>query len=269
MRRRITFLALVASCCLVGSSAYASLDYDQNVTSNAIWGTGNSNGGYTTFRDENTGIELGLRAKVRFPVPNDQMGVGLLSQGNGTYGSFDAGAFNANSSASWNIDWSINSNYNGNGGNLNNNYTYTLQLDTDPSAGTSFVNAYTLNDPIKGDGGALDILGLSFAGHTFGTNTTGPGSGTIGVLGNYSTLLGSNNLVQNSFNPRSASGGIFDPTVDGVYTVRLTAYNNGSEVGTSEIQVIVGNGVVPEPASLLTWGGIISCVGLIRRRRVG
>jgi hypothetical protein len=248
---------------LMATVANASVQYDQNVTNNAIWGSGNSNGGYTTFRDETTGIELGLRAKVRFPTPSDNA-AGIKSQGNGTYGSFDAGTFSGGN-ASWNIDWSINSNYNSSGGNLNA-YTYTLQLDIDPSAGTNFVNAYILNDPINGDGGSFDIIGLGLAGHTFGTNATGAGGGTVGTVGNYNSLLGSNNLVQNSLRP---SGSGLDPNADGLYTIRLTAYNNGNAVGTSEILVQVGNAVVPEAASLLTWGGIISCVGLVRRRRIG
>ena len=91
------------------------------------------------------------------------------------------------------------------------------------------------------------------------------------TVADYGTLICSSNLAQNSLNWDFYDlSDIFDPTVDGRYTVRLTAYDNsGALAAQSEIHVMVGNGVVPEPASLLTWGGIISCVSLIRRLRIG
>jgi hypothetical protein len=44
-------------------SASAVIAYDQNVTNNAIFGTGNGNGSYTVDTDNN--VELGLRGKLR------------------------------------------------------------------------------------------------------------------------------------------------------------------------------------------------------------
>src|SRR5690606_302263 len=160
--------------------------------------------------------------------------------------------------SSWNIDWSINSNYNGNGGSLNA-YTYTLELDIDPTSGTNFVSPYlaTGGDPVNG---------VFLADHSFGNNSTAAGAGVEPTF-IFNSTRSSYNLVQNSLNVSTWSGS-FDPTVDGLYTMRLTAYNNGIAVGTSEILVQVGNAVIPEPASLLAWGGIICCVGLVRRRRL-
>lgn len=253
MRRVWFVLAAVAGLSLCADGAKAAVEFDQNITGNMIFGSGNSNGGFTTFRDAATGIELGLRAKVRYPSASDNA-AGIRSHGNGTYGSFDTGAFSGNN-ASWNIDWSINSNYNGSGGNLNT-YTYSLQLDIDPGIGTNFVNAYA-NDPIR-----------TWADHSFGNNSTPAGGGSEPFFISNSTR-NNNNLVQNSLNVRTWGGSSFNPTVDGLYTIRLSAYDNGQHVGTSEILVQVGNAVIPEPASLLAWGGIICCVGLVRRRHLG
>ena len=264
MRRRITFLTLVASCCLVGSSAIASVQYDATVTKEAIWGLGNSNRGFTVVQDQDNGIELGLRAKLRYPSPDDSV-AGIMSQGNGTYGNFPAGGFGSGGNfASWNIDWSINSNYNGSGANLDA-YTYTLQIDQDPGWNATFTNAYFASDPING---------LGWADHSFGDNTTDQSAGAEAPLldsTTYGNLVTTSNLVQNSFNFQFFDlTNWFDPTVDGRYTVQLTAFDQaGTQLAQNTIHVQVGNGVVPEPASLLTWGGIISCVGLVRRRRVG
>ena len=86
MRHRLLILT-IASVCLSANSVFAAIEFDQNVTNNAIWGSGNSNGGFTTDRNATLGIELGLRAKTRYPVPSDSP-AGIMSQGNGTYGNF-------------------------------------------------------------------------------------------------------------------------------------------------------------------------------------
>ena len=48
--------------------AHAVVSFDQNVSSNVIFGSGNANGGFTV--DRRNGVELGLRSKVRFNALN-------------------------------------------------------------------------------------------------------------------------------------------------------------------------------------------------------
>ena len=56
--------------------ALADVEFDQNITPDVIFGSGNANGFFTT--DRRNGIEIGIRAKIPF--------VGLInSHGDGTY----------------------------------------------------------------------------------------------------------------------------------------------------------------------------------------
>ena len=50
------------------TNAWAVEEFDQDITPNAIFGSGNFNGNFTT--DRQNGIELGLRAKLRFNEDN-------------------------------------------------------------------------------------------------------------------------------------------------------------------------------------------------------
>ena len=54
-----TTLAVALCLLALSSSAQAALQYDQNVTNNVIFGSGNANGSFTT--DRASGVELGLR----------------------------------------------------------------------------------------------------------------------------------------------------------------------------------------------------------------
>src|SRR3546814_4080660 len=85
--------------------------FDQNVTKEVIFGSGNANGSFTV--DRQNGIELGLRAKLRFDETNQPQNT-FNSNGDGTY-SFPAGTpptgfgFDPNSPTTpvWNFEWSI------------------------------------------------------------------------------------------------------------------------------------------------------------------
>ena len=79
--------AAVWSVCSLSAAAYAVVSFDQNVTSNAIFGSGNANGGFTV--DRSNGVELGLRCKVRFNASNAPENT-FNSNDDGTY-SFAAG----------------------------------------------------------------------------------------------------------------------------------------------------------------------------------
>ena len=254
----------VCGVCCSANFALAAIQYDQSVTTNAIWGSGNSNGGFTTDRNSSVGIELGLRAHVRYPVPNDSIPNGIKSNGDGTYGSFEAVAYSANR-ASWNMDWSINSNYNGAGANLGT-FTYILELDYDPGVGTIYQSAYGAADPINGL-----VNGVGWADHSFGNNSTLQSAGVEAPFldtTTYAALIAGNNLVQNSINLDFFDTiPVFDPTADGIYSFRLSAYRGGDLLAQSSIDVIVGDGVVPEPATILVWTGIATCAGLAYLRK--
>src|ERR1700754_379643 len=139
----------------------AAVVHDTNVTNNVITGSGITNGGFTV--DQANGVEVGLRARTRFPVPlND-----FPNNGAGTFGDFPAGGFGPgflNQTASWAIDFSINSDYLGTSGIKLNGYTYVLEFDTDPSAAV----LYSFQ---------ADPINVPYADHDLGDNSTGQGAG--------------------------------------------------------------------------------------------
>ena len=229
---------LVSIVVLFGPVAIAKADilYDQNVTGGVNYGVGNLNGGFTVFQDAGQGLELGLRAHTRYPSANDTA-AGIMSHGNGTYGNFVAQGFFSNGlpggpRGSWNFDFSINSNFNGAGGNLSN-LTYQLKIDFDPSGAVNFL---TLN-PIT----------------SIGDNAP----------------LGSSTLAQNSENLAFFAGPQpFNPNVSGIYDVVLQAFQGNTLVGQTSVQVLVGNVVNPEPASIALWS-VLGLGGALYRWRRG
>lgn len=251
---RFLVCALVAGAIVPAAhgTANAILLFDQNVTNNAIFGSGNANGAFTVHR--NNGIELGLRAKVRFPQPQNVFN----SNGDGTY-SHAAG--NDDGRPLWAFEWSINSNYDGSSGYEIGDLTYEIGMDFDPTAGTSF---FAFDHVTPGAQPWWD--------HSFGDNWTGQGAGTEATgVPSYTSLLFGSNLVQNSwrmdFFDSPVSPFSFDPNSDGTYSFYLRAFEEvgGGEfqpilVAETQIQVIVGDGVpeVPEPSSLAILG-----VGLV------
>jgi hypothetical protein len=237
------FAVMLAAAAL----ATAAVEYDQNVTNNVIYGSGNTNGSWTTSRED--GVELGLRAHVRFPVPANVFN----SNGDGTY-NHAAGNFSNN--ALWNFDWSINTNTTGTTGLELGELFYELRMDFDPSAGVSFQT--------------FDPINLPFADHSFGNNGTAQGAGVEAVdIITYAGLVSSSNLAQNSwrldfFETTPLPPWAFDPDADGTYTFELAAFRFGSTIPVAavSIDVIVGAGAeVPEASAILAWGGLALCGG--------
>lgn len=249
--------AAAVGAVLLPAQSYALL-YDQNVTNNAIFGSGNANGSFTV--DRANGIELGLRGKLR----HNASGVAentFNSNGDGTY-SFAAGVAPTQSSptAVWSFEWSINSNYDGTSGWNLNGLTYALRIDSNPTQATTFSSFDPINDagPL---GGGWD--------HSIGTNATAQGAGTEAISGvTYAALIADNNLAQNSWKAHWFLGAGFDPTVDGTYDFELSAYIGSREAAKTRIQVIVGAGgaAVPDGGATLALVGL-GLAGLIGLRR--
>ena len=237
-----SFVMTAVGMLLLARPALASITYDANVTPDVIFGSGNANGSFTV--DQNNGIELGLRAKLRHNasgLPENTFN----SNGDGTY-SFDAGVAPTQSfpTAVWSFEWSINSDFDGNGLSLKNDtFFYELSIDTDPGIGTSFI--------------AFDPINIGFADHAIGNNSTGNGAGSVAAdATEYAALIANNNVAQNSWKPHWVNPG-FNPTVAGTYDFVLSAVDDSGTRASTSIQVIVG--AVPEPAALFTWAGLALC----------
>ncbi len=257
---------LVLALALAGAGfapASQALMFDQDVTPDVIFGSGNANGSFTV--DRNAGVELGLRGKLRHNAAGAPENT-FNSNGDGTY-SFAAGVAPTQSAptAVWSFEWSINTDFDGASGLTLDSLSYALGLDTDPSLGTSFLSF----DPING--GNPGAGGLVIWDHALGDNTTGNGGGTTATADEaaYAAGLAANNVAQNSWKAHWFFGPTFDPTLDATYDLYLSALDgNGGEVARTEIQVIVGAGGsrdVPEPASLGLAG--LALLGAARGRR--
>ena len=256
-----TFVAALGVALMVCSVSKADLAFDQNITPDVIFGSGNANGFWTV--GQNNGIELGLRAKLRFNSSNMPENT-FNSNGDGTY-TFEAGqppsgfGFQPNSpsTAVWNFEWSINTNYQGNNPGFElDDLTYVLDIDFDPSAGVHYLSF----DPIN-------IPSPDFGDHAMGDNATGNGGGTVAASrAEYELLLATKNVAQNSWNMEffddAGSGFPFDANSVGEYTFRLTAYAGATMLSQTQMTV----NVVPEPGTmgLLAATGV---VGLVWRRR--
>jgi len=240
------------------STAANALLFDQNVTPDVIFGSGNANGAFTV--DRSNGVELGLRAKLRFNESNNPENT-FNSKGNGTY-VFNSGTpptgfgFQPNSPTTpiWNFEWSINSDFDDSTGVNLDDLTYLLQIDFDSGPGTNFLE--------------FDPINLAFADHAVGDNSTGNGDGTVASDDTeYASLIGSNNVAQNSWNMEFFNDppfDIFDPNDIGTYEFVLTAFDS---LGTQIAQTNITVQTVPEPGALAVFGLGLAGLGVLRRRR--
>lgn len=208
------------------------------ITPDIIWGSGNTNRGFevNTFGS----LELGIRAKQRLPTPNDQIGVGIVRDSNGTY-LFDINDVNLPSNRSiWNFDWSINSDIE-DGSDALNTYTYLISVDYDPSSAFD-MRSY---DPFSVDG----------TGFYLGTNSSGNG-GTTFLTGDLSQA----NVAQNSVN----MGFLTDaPLRAGDFRVSLSAFSGNDLIGSTTIDIKV----VSAPATALILASAFGGLVMMRRQK--
>ena len=199
MKKKLSlgFLTGLFMLCLSGVTQ-ATILYDQNVTPDVIFGSGNANGYFAVDTENN--IEVGLRAKLR------KQGV-YNSDGLGTY-SFDAGPYTYTGFqdiAMWNYEFSINVNLNGLTTDTLDDYDVYLLIDTDASLSINWV---TLNPFAVWDDNAL------------GYNTTSNGGGDDSATAN--TNYGDYYVAQNSQNLTWTLGSsLFDYNVSGTYDFAL------------------------------------------------
>lgn len=224
---RIAALIGLASC--VGSAA--ALEFDQDVTPEVIFGSGNANGFFTT--DRQNGIELGIRGKLRFDENGQPAGV-YNSNGDGSY-TFRASAAPGRDqgTADWNFDWSINSDFDNSSSLDLADLTYEFGLDGDPGPGTDFLTFDPITYP--GAGPAPD--------HAIGDNATPNGGGTVATdPANYDVLINSNSVAQNSWRYAFFPNGPlanFNAKLEGTYDIYLAAFDNGVEVARTTVQIIM------------------------------
>ena len=161
--------------------AAAGVEFDQNVTPEVIFGSGNTNGSFTT--DRRNGIEIGLRAKIPF--------VGVVnSNGDGTYSYTLAETAADGLPRHWNFDWTVNTDISGTTGKKLDDFTYIMGMDTDPGLGVDFLQF----DPIT------QVASPPYFDHSIGDNSTANGAGVEATdAASYASLVSSNNVAQNSW----------------------------------------------------------------------
>tara|TARA_R110001592_G_scaffold145442_5_gene369059 strand:- start:329 stop:1135 length:807 start_codon:yes stop_codon:yes gene_type:complete len=261
--------AAFAATLFLAGNASAVITYDQQVTpangvpGQMIFGDGNGNGSFTI--DQNNGIELGLRGKLRHNALGQPENT-FNSNGDGTY-SFQniVGPGQSSPTAEWSFEWAINTDFDGSSGFNLNQLDYVLGIDYNPGVGETHLTF----DPINGNN---PNTGTVFWDHSIGDNTTGGGLGVEATsAGQYGTLIADNNVAQQSWKPHWFIGALgFDPTVNGTYNIFLTAYEKGTTnvLAHSEIDIIVGSGApVPEPATMTLLGLGLAGLGLRSRKR--
>ncbi|MEM7054336.1 MAG: DUF11 domain-containing protein [Pseudomonadota bacterium] len=211
----------------------SSTVFDGNVTPDAIFGFGNANGGFTI--DRQNGVEVGLRAKLRFDdngLPDNIFN----SNGDGTYTYIATVApGRPDNTGPWGFEWSINTNYDGSTIFNLDDLTYELGLDADPGPGTDFLTFDPLALPSP--------FGNPFWDHAIGDNSTANGDGDEATdEPSYQTLIAFNNVAQNSwryaFFPVTPLDG-YNAKLEGEYTIYLEARNGIQVLARSEITVIV------------------------------
>ncbi|MCP5262754.1 MAG: PEP-CTERM sorting domain-containing protein [Rhodoferax sp.] len=221
------------------------------VAPNMIFGSGNGNGGFTGVVAND--IELGLRAKQRYPAANV-----FNYDGDQTY-TFDTSILTTNPAnrSVFNFEWSIN--VEGTGNQIGD-YDYLLQVDRDPTAGTDFSNPS--NTVVLYAPGVLKD-------HSFGTLATAGGAGVEATdLAEFSLFLSQYTVSQQSWN-LGFEGFSSDPDQPGSFRVNLQVFEKGTRnvLAATGINVNVLPLPVPEPGSLSLMLASLAALVAVGRRR--
>ncbi len=228
-----------------------AVQFDQNVTPDVIFGSGNANGSFTTDVQDlgSYVIELGLRGKLRYNSAGNPENT-FYSNGDGKYIFENVVAPGQPSHTPvWNFEWAVNVDQQsapGAPGTTLDQLTYQLELDFDPSPAVSGMPGYDPVYPFTSFLAPDNALGdNSFA------NGTGVETSSYSVYTNWMTLY---NVAQNSHNYAQYQlfGYQIDPTVPGVFDISLVAFDGGVEVSRTTIQIITMENPVSTEASL--WG---------------
>jgi len=210
-----------------------AVDFDQPVTPEVIFGSGNSNGSFTV--DRRNGIEVGLRAKLRYDANGNPQNV-FRSNGDGSYTYFTRSRpdFPDGQRGEWAFEWSVNTDFDDSTGDNLAAYSYEIGLDADAGQSTDFLTF----DPIT-----PSLAAPSFD-HAIGNNSTGNGEGLVAINETvYEALIADNNLAQNSWQYGFFLNGPlanYNPRVEGTYTIYLQVNDAiGDAVARAEINVIV------------------------------
>jgi hypothetical protein len=220
--------------------------FDQDVTSNVIFGSGNANGSFTTSRGN--GLEMALRGKLRFNDSNLPENT-FNSNGDGTY-TFQVGAptggagWVSSTTPKWAFEWSVNTDYDGTSGKTIDAYTYELGMDVDPGPGTNYLawDMLTSGASIPYD----SPVPVPFYDHAFGDSSTANGGGaSAGDEPTYLSYVSTYSMAQNAWNWEffnESPFNTFDPNTPGRYEFYVAAFEGNVEVGRTSITVVVTDG---------------------------
>lgn len=241
---RFVFAAALSSSLSIAAQALP-VNGTGNVTPDIIFGSGNANGSFTGVT--NGGLELGLRAKLRYNGAGNP-------ENTFNYDGVDTYTFNPGQSlippgrSVFNFEWSINTNQDGTGSNALNDFSFFIDVDNDSSAVTNFVTYNPLS-------------GLN-TGAYLGTNANGNGgtpftpSGALGAVD-----LSTFNVAQNSVNMLFV---LIPATGVGTWDIRLRALDaNNKLAGSTQITV----NAVPIPAALPLLASALGLMGFFGWRR--
>ncbi len=244
---------LLLAAVLLALPAFA-VQYDQDVTPDVIFGTGNANGAFTTDV-QNMGsytIELGLRGKLRYNASGNPENT-FNSANDGTYiFKNDVAPGQPSHTPIWNFEWAVNVDQLSPGatpGTTLDDLTYQLFLDFDPAA--AVIDGPPPYDPI------YPVSIFIVPDNALGDNSFANGAGVeTNDYNTYSDWMSIYNVAQNSHNYAMYQffGYEIDPTVPGVFDISLVAYDAGVEVARTAIQIITME--VPVAVEATAWDNL-------------
>ena len=251
MKRRI--VAALAGTLLAPMAHALPVNGTGLVTSNAIFGSDNANGSFTGVVQN--GIELGLRAKQRYPADNV-----FNYDGVRTY-TFDSTVLTTNPAnrSVFNFEFSVGVDPSGTSGTFIGDFHYVLSVDSDPSSNVN----YSIS---------RDVL-FDFTDNSFGDRTTAQGAGlepaTSGVtdLATYLAFISDKTLMQNSQN--LGFGFSSDPDLPGFYDFKIEAFDLAKTTLLASTDITVRVDPIPVPGALPLLATVIGGIAWMRRRKAG